>query len=189
MIDKLSPVFNMASSRSEENVNLKHFQQLKVSQCWSVLQFYFGHFCLECLADVIANISLAIFVVWQMLLPFTILVADVIPLVLCHVWLNWHEWRQMLLPLILVTDVIVTYWYWSLWLMLLSHMMLVLLFGRYYAMWCDTTSNCCKGTIYLPMADVITIDGFVRLMLYIDVIYRWCCLAGVIARVAGVIAT
>ena len=61
MIDKLLPVSNMASSMSEENVNLKHFQHLKVSQCWSVLQFYFGHFCLECLADVIANVCLAIF--------------------------------------------------------------------------------------------------------------------------------
>ena len=61
MTDKLSPVSNMASSRSEENVNLKHFQHLKVSQCWSVLQFCFGHFCLECLADVIANVCLAIF--------------------------------------------------------------------------------------------------------------------------------
>ena len=50
----------MASSRSEENVSLKHFQHLKLSQCWCVLQFCFGHFCLECLADVIANVCLAI---------------------------------------------------------------------------------------------------------------------------------
>ena len=61
MIDNLSPVSNMASSRSEENVNLKHLQHLRVSQCRGVLQFYFGHFCLECLADVIANVCLAIF--------------------------------------------------------------------------------------------------------------------------------
>ena len=61
VIDKLLPVSNMASSRSEENVSLKHFQHLKVSQYWSVLQFYFGHFCLGCLADVIANLVLAIF--------------------------------------------------------------------------------------------------------------------------------
>ena len=61
MIDKLLPVSNIASSRSEENVNLKHFQHLKVSQCRSVLQFYFGHFYLECLADVIAIVCLAIF--------------------------------------------------------------------------------------------------------------------------------
>ena len=50
----------MASSRSEENVSLMHFQHLMVSQCWCVLQFYFGHFSLECLADVIANVCLAI---------------------------------------------------------------------------------------------------------------------------------
>ena len=50
----------MAYSRSEENVSLKHFQHLKVSQCWCVLQFCFRHFCLECLADVIANVCLAI---------------------------------------------------------------------------------------------------------------------------------
>ena len=31
---------NMASSRSEENVNLKYFQHLVVSQCWCVLQFF-----------------------------------------------------------------------------------------------------------------------------------------------------
>ena len=61
MVDKLSPVSNMTSSWSEENVSLKHFQHLKVSQCWCVLQFYFGHFCLECLADVVANVCLAIF--------------------------------------------------------------------------------------------------------------------------------
>ena len=36
------------------------------------------------------------------------------------------------------------------------------------------------------MADVIAIDGFIRLML---LPYRQCCLAGVIARVADVIAT
>ena len=54
IVDKLLPVSNMASSRSEENVSLKHFQHLEVSQCWCVLQFCFGHFCLECLADVIA---------------------------------------------------------------------------------------------------------------------------------------
>ena len=60
IVDKLSPVSNMASSRSEENVSLKHIQHLKVSQCWCVLQFCFGHFCLECLIDVIANVCLAI---------------------------------------------------------------------------------------------------------------------------------
>ena len=61
MVDKLSPVSNMASSRSEEIVNLKHFHHLKVSQCWSALQFCFGHFCLGCLADGIAIVCLAIF--------------------------------------------------------------------------------------------------------------------------------
>ena len=37
--DKLLPVSNMASSRSEENVNPSHFQHQMVSQCWIVLQF------------------------------------------------------------------------------------------------------------------------------------------------------
>ena len=50
----------MASSRSEENVSLKHFQHMEMSQCWCAMQFCFGHFCLECLADVIANVCLAI---------------------------------------------------------------------------------------------------------------------------------
>ena len=69
VVDKLSPVSNMASSRSEENGNLKHFQHLVVSQCWCVLQFFSGLFCfgvfsrcyslcfwpmLLCLAEVIA---------------------------------------------------------------------------------------------------------------------------------------
>ena len=40
VVDKLLPVSNMASSRSEENVNLKHFQHLVVSQCWCVLHFF-----------------------------------------------------------------------------------------------------------------------------------------------------
>ena len=84
----------------------------------------FGHFCLECLADVIANVCLAIFCC----------LADVIAIGyscgICYTTcfmscLMELTWRQMLLPLILVTDVIVTCWYWSLWLMLLSHMMLV----------------------------------------------------------------
>ena len=47
IVDKLWPVSNMASSRSEENVSLKHFQHLEVSQCWCVLQFSFGHFVLS----------------------------------------------------------------------------------------------------------------------------------------------
>ena len=45
----------MASSRSEENVNLKHFQHIMVSQCWWVLQFYGLIFLKFVLADVIAN--------------------------------------------------------------------------------------------------------------------------------------
>ena len=99
MVDKLSPVSNMASSRSEENVSLKHFQHLEVSQCWCVLQFCFGHFCLECLADVIANVCLAIICCLADVIANTIFVADVIPpgqiLNLCCsvVW--------MLLPLVL----------------------------------------------------------------------------------------
>ena len=129
MVDKLSPVSNMASSRSEENVSLKHFQCLKVSQCWCVLQFCFGHFCLECLVDVIAYLCLAIFCCLADVIAMAIFVVDVkppgqmlnlcysvvwmlLPLVLYHVWLSWHD-GQTLLPLIFVTDVIVTYWCWS----------------------------------------------------------------------------
>ena len=54
MVDKLLPVSNMASSRSEVNVSLKHFQHLEVSQCWCVLQFFMDTF---------------VWSVWQMLLP------------------------------------------------------------------------------------------------------------------------
>ena len=55
----------MASSRSEENVNLKHFQHLMVSQWWCVLQFFFlGHFYLVYLADVIASVYLPNIVVF-----------------------------------------------------------------------------------------------------------------------------
>ena len=34
IVDKLLPVSNMVSSRSEENINLRHFQHMMVSQCW-----------------------------------------------------------------------------------------------------------------------------------------------------------
>ena len=40
IVDKLSPVSNMASSRSKENVNPRHFQHMMVSQCWWPLQFF-----------------------------------------------------------------------------------------------------------------------------------------------------
>ena len=53
------PVSNMASSRSKENVNLRHFQHLMMSQCWCVLHFFLGHFYLVYLADVIASVCLA----------------------------------------------------------------------------------------------------------------------------------
>ena len=69
----------MASSRSEENVSLKHFQHLEVSQCWCVLQFCFGHFCLECLADVIANVCLAIICCLADVIAIYHFVVDVIP--------------------------------------------------------------------------------------------------------------
>ena len=127
MIDKLLPVSNMASSRSEENVNLKHPQHLKVSQFQSVLQFYFGHFCLPMFGRCYCQCLFSHILWFGRLLPFTIFVMDVIPLILCHViaihfcdWCNCH-----ILVLIFVTDVIVTCLYWSLWLMLLSHLMLV----------------------------------------------------------------
>ena len=48
-----------------------------VLECPAIL---FGHICFSCLADVIANGCLAI--IWQMLLPLVVIVADVKPLVL-----------------------------------------------------------------------------------------------------------
>ena len=71
-VDKLLPVSNMASSRSEENVNLKHFQHILVSQCWWVLWFY--------------GLMVFCFWLWQMLWPFILaflmFLADVIAI--CH---------------------------------------------------------------------------------------------------------
>ena len=87
----------MASSSSEENVSLKRFQHLMVSQCWCVLQFYFGHFCSECLADVIASICLAI----------NCFLADVI--VICHFVVDVKPPGQMLKPVLFCgVDVITT---------------------------------------------------------------------------------
>ena len=67
LLDKLLPVSNMASSRSEENVYLKHFQHHKVSQCWSALQY-----CLDTF----------VWIAWLMLLPmfvcYVVVLADVI---------------------------------------------------------------------------------------------------------------
>ena len=61
--DKLLPVSNMASSRSEENVYLNYFQHQMVSQCWMSLQFYRDLFVLFLLADVIANVVYQIWMV------------------------------------------------------------------------------------------------------------------------------
>ena len=110
MIDKLSPVSNMASSRSEQNVNLQQYQHLKVSQCWSVLQFCFGHFCLECLADVIANVCLAIFCYLAHVIAIHYFCGRCYTTCFMSCLID-VTWGQMLLPLIFVTDVIVTYWY------------------------------------------------------------------------------
>ena len=103
----------MASSRSEEIVNFKHFQHLKVSQCWSVLQFYFGHFDLGCLADVIANVCFSHSLLFgRCYCHLQFFVVDVKSLVLCHVWLDWHVGR--------------CYCHSFLWLMWLSHFVIVL---------------------------------------------------------------
>ena len=83
------------------------FNTWQVSQCWSVMQHHFG--------------QLHYGVFGRCYWPFTILVVGVIPLVLCHVWLNWHEGRCSIaidtchwcnchiLVLNFVNDVIVTY--------------------------------------------------------------------------------
>ena len=63
----------MVSSRSEENVNLKHFQHLVVSQCWCALQFFLDTFVLVYLADVIASVF------WPTLLYLTDVIA------MCHI--------------------------------------------------------------------------------------------------------
>ena len=76
-----------------------------------------------------------------------------LPLVLYHAWLGWHD-GQMLLPLIFcVTGVIVTYW------------CLMLLFGRCCAKCCLTTLQLLHKANRLLMADVTAIDNCVRLML------------------------
>ena len=172
----------MASSRSEENVNLKHFQHLKVSQCWSVLQFYFGHFYLGCLADVIANVCFShILLFGRYYCHLLLFVVDVKPLVLCPVWLDWHVGRCYCHSL-LVTDVIVTFWYCSLWLMLLSlividlcdwcychilvlifvtdvHVTLMLVYCLADVVPCGVVPPplVARGHFCLPMADVIAI--------------------------------
>ena len=69
----------MASSRSEENVNLKHFQHLVVSQCLCVLQFFPGHFYLVYLADVIANVFLPTLLFMADVITIYPVVIDVVP--------------------------------------------------------------------------------------------------------------
>ena len=69
----------MASSRSEENVSLKHFQHMKMSQCLCDLQFCLGCFYLECLADVIANVCLAIICYLADVIAIYHFLVDVVP--------------------------------------------------------------------------------------------------------------
>ena len=74
----------MASSRSEENANLKHFQHLVVSQCWCVLQFFLDTFVLVYLAGVIVSVF------W----PILLYLADVIAM--CHIVVDVVPPGQML---------------------------------------------------------------------------------------------
>ena len=54
-VDKLSPVSNMASSRSEENVNLKYFQHKWCHSVGESCNFMDSYIVVLFLADVIAN--------------------------------------------------------------------------------------------------------------------------------------
>ena len=76
----------MASSRSEENVNLRHFQHIMVSQCWWALQFY-GLIVFFDYGRCYSHWFIAIWCYWQMLLPCCHYVCNLC----CFVWL-------MLLP-------------------------------------------------------------------------------------------
>ena len=108
---------------------------------------------------------------------------------LFYVSSDWMTWGQMLLPFIFVTGVIVTFWYWSLWLMLLSHvgidlwlMLLSHLMLVYYladVMPCGVTPPplVARGQFTCPWLGYCH-WWFVRLML---LPYVQCSLAGVIA--------
>ena len=180
MIEKLLPVSNMASSRSEENVNLKHFQHLKVSQCWCVLQFCFGHFCLKCLADGIANVCLATFCCLADVIAMAIfcgrcyatrsdvkpvLFSDLNVIATCFISyvieLTWWEdviaidlcdWCYCHILVLIICD-------WS-----YCHILMLLFFGRCYAIWWDTTSNCCIGQFCCPWL----------MLLPLIVLFGWC---------------
>ena len=52
---------------------------MEVSQCWCALQFHFGHFCLECLADAIANVCFAIICYLADVIAIYHFVVDVVP--------------------------------------------------------------------------------------------------------------
>ena len=171
--DKLLPVSNMASSRSEENVYPNHFQHQMVSQCWISLQFYWDLcFCIL-LADVIAIVALPnlaecychiLFTkCWQMLLPFV-----------CGLFQKPFVWLFLgncynpctICDRCYITSGVVCDWClvtWCLWLMLLP--LIALYIGRCCAMWCNTTF-CCKRALNMPMADGIAICCLLlRLML------------------------
>ena len=123
MLDKLSPVSNMASSISEENVNLNYFTNWwchSYGETYNFLNIFVG----TKLADVIANDML---IVWQMLLP---IVFDIVSPIRCH-WLMINGDVVTTVKAYL-TDVIAMWWccYYLLefvWLMLLPMLWLLLL--------------------------------------------------------------
>ena len=70
VVDKLLPVSNMASSRSEENVNFRHFQHVMVSQCWWALQFLDSFCFCFCYGRCFSHWFMVMWCYWQMLLPY-----------------------------------------------------------------------------------------------------------------------
>ena len=114
----------MASSWSEENVNLNYFPTLKVSKCWYVLQF-FGHWW-------VSGNNLPMFTcgrccchfLWQMLLPLLML-ADVIAI---FGWCCCHFCGWCYCHFLLLADVVAIFgwcyshyfvcWWYHVWLML-----------------------------------------------------------------------
>ena len=162
-----------------------------MSQCLCVLQCCFGHFCLECLADAIGNVCLAIncsladvisiyhFVVdvippGQMLKPVMLSGMDVVTTCFISCLIEFTWWADVIAIDFCVTGLVVTYW------------CMMLLFGKCCAKWCLTTLQLLHRAVKLPMADVIAIDSCVRLMLlpyWDNVVWLMFC------QVADVIAT
>ena len=123
----------MASSRSEENVNLKLFQTpvgVTVLECPAIL---FGHWCFWMIGRCYCQMMFIMFESMADVIANHIFVADVFATVV-HVWWNWHEARCYGHSCFL-------------WLMLLS---LVYWFSDWFY---------CNFWCWIHLADVIANDG------------------------------